>query len=300
MDEVSNQKPSFTQGRSSAARTAFKLVAAVLGSALVGFGLVALSIDWSVPISEALASRAYAGSVASEVILNALPLLETGVVVSAFAIGVVGVSTAIFGLHPSSFITRAKRFRWEMFAAGFALLLVIQVCALITTVGLSAPTNPFIQLPYWPYAVAFCVIALLFSIPAVLGEEVIFRGLILTQTRRSFNVQLLVVVGSAAVFSFAHLQWDYLELSMRFVAGLAYAWSAIRLGGLELAFGAHLAKSASLVWLLGPPGEHRWQDRDYEILVAMVFATSIALVALVEVLARRGAAAQPRALSQGT
>lgn len=287
MNEVGSQKPPSTTRQSSTARTAFKLVATILGSALVGFLLVAVSSDWSVLVSEALAARAEAGSAASEATLNALPLLETGVIVSAFAIGVVGVSTVIFGLRPWSFITLAARFQWGMFAAGFGFVLVIQVCALIATVGISAPTNPFAQIHNWHYAFIFSAIALLFIIPAVLAEEIIFRGW-LNQIKCPVHLQLIVVMASAIVFSFAHLQWDYLTFAMRFVAGLAYGWAVIRLGGLELALGAHLAKNVSLVWLLGLPGEHQWEGRDYEISVAMVFATSIALLALVEMLARRG------------
>lgn len=300
MYEVGNQKPQFAQGRSSAALTAFKVVGAILGSALVGSVIVTVTNDWSVPASEALSTRAWAGSVASIIILDALPLLETGVIVSAFAIGLVGVSAAIFGLHFASFITLARRFRWRMVAAGFCLVLAVQLGALIAIVGLAAPTDPFVQLPNWPYAIAFCVIALLFYVPAVLGEEVLFRGWLMRIIKRPFIVQFMFVMASATVFSFAHLQWDASSFAMRFASGLAYAWSAIRLGGLELAFGAHLAKNASLVWLIGPPGEHRWEGNDYEVSGAIVFATSIALVALVEVLVRRGAAAERRAPSVGS
>ena len=300
MYDIGKQQPRIAQGRSSAALTAFKLVATILGSALVGLVIVAFTSDWSIFASEALATRANTGSVASKVILDALPLLETGVIVCAFAIGVVGVSAAIFGLYPASFITLGTRLRWSMVAAGFCLVLAVQVGGLIATVGLAAPTNPFVQLPDWPYAIAFCVIALLFSIPTVLGEEVIFRGWLMRLVNRPFIVKFLFVLASATVFSSAHLQWEPLPFLVRFASGLSYAWSAIRLGGLELAFGAHLAKNASLVWLIGIPGEHRWEGNDYEASVAMFLTTSIALVALVEVLARRRETAEPRALSRGS
>lgn len=234
-----------------------------------------------------LSEKVEGGSGLVRAVSLAYPILESAAVVFAFGASLLVVGSLVFRRSPRSFITRHPRFKWKWFGAGAALVAGIQLTAFAWTVGLSAPTSPYAQLASTPLVIAFCALALLFYAPAVLGEELLFRGWLVGSGEATRRRQILLAILSAAVFSLAHMQWDSSSMALRLVTGLAYAWSVVRLGGLELALGAHLAKNASLVWLIGLPGEHRWEGRDYEISVAIAIATSIALIALAEVLARR-------------
>ncbi len=57
---------------------------------------------------------------------------------------------------------------------------------------------------------------------------------------------------NAAVFAVAHLEFDPAALTARALAGAAFAWAALRLGGLEFAIGAHVATNLMIAFFQAP------------------------------------------------
>ena len=80
----------------------------------------------------------------------------------------------------------------------------------------------------------------------------VFRGYLLQQTAAfTPNVWLIVAV-NAAMFALAHLEFDPAALAARALAGAAFAWAALRLGGLEFAIGAHVATNLMIALFQAP------------------------------------------------
>jgi membrane protease YdiL (CAAX protease family) len=81
-----------------------------------------------------------------------------------------------------------------------------------------------------------------------IGEEILFRGIILRWLRRSYG-RLLAILGSAVLFSAAHLSLRM--LLPIFLLGLAFGWVADRARSALPTIGAHAAYNA--VPFLFPP-----------------------------------------------
>ncbi|MDF2901137.1 MAG: Abortive infection protein, partial [Phenylobacterium sp.] len=79
-----------------------------------------------------------------------------------------------------------------------------------------------------------------------------FRGYLLQQTAALTKRTWLVIAINAVVFALFHLEFDPVALAARALAGAAFAWAALRLGGLEFAIGAHVATNLMLALIQAP------------------------------------------------
>lgn len=118
--------------------------------------------------------------------------------------------------------------------ANVALSLVIQ--AVMERSGRELPVvqeqlQAALSHPFLGPVVIFSVIVL-----APLGEELLFRGLLLTGLRRSLPFWA-ALVGSAFVFALTHVEW--LAVLVIFPVGLLFGWAYHRHGTLVVPIAAH-------------------------------------------------------------
>jgi membrane protease YdiL (CAAX protease family) len=226
---------------------------------------------------------------------QALPVLQTSLVIAGLALGVLLVAALTHRRPVMSFITTAPRFRWPLFAAGLLLFSLVHGVAVAASALFAAPSGPLLGADPPSEKAVFAAAVLLFYLPTALGEEVLFRGWLTQQVGAYTRNILIVAFVSSVIFAFAHLGFEPLALAGRFVSGAAYAWAALRLGGLEFAIGAHLAKNTTLAWFVGLSGSMGAFD-DRSVLLVNLIAAAI-LIAAVEMLARRPDAALRSSLS---
>jgi membrane protease YdiL (CAAX protease family) len=186
---------------------------------------------------------------------SAIYVLQLGLGLGVMGLAVILAARYVFGRPITTWMTVAPHFRWRLLLGGAALT-VIGVGVLMLVDGLLRPGD--FQLPLFDpnsslalkgfYAVA--VVAGLFV--AATAEEVVFRGYLLQQTAAfTRNVWVLIAVNAVA-FALAHLEFDPGALAARALAGAAFAWAALRLGGLEFAIGAHVATNLMIAFFQAP------------------------------------------------
>ncbi|MFN3512465.1 MAG: lysostaphin resistance A-like protein [Phenylobacterium sp.] len=199
---------------------------------------------------------------------------------AALALAVLICAWAIFRRPLRSWITAAPRFRWPLLAWAAAYT-CIGVAVLMAAEALfrGAPEMPIFQADAGAgLRLAYALAALLGFLVAAAAEEVIFRGYLLQQIRAFVANPWVAVAGSAAVFALFHLEFDPVALIARFLAGAAFAWAVLRLGGLEFAIGAHLGVNLMIALVQAPllpedvPVAGRLEDVALEILLALYIA----------------------------
>lgn len=186
---------------------------------------------------------------------SAVFVLQLGAGLGALALAVMLTARYAFGRPLTTWLTAAPRFRWPLLAWGAGLT---TVAVAVLMVADAVTLNGEFQLPILDPASglslkAFYVAAILVGLfVAAAAEEVVFRGYLLQQTA-AFTRNIWLVVGANAVlFAVAHLEFDTAALTARALAGGAFAWAALRLGGLEFAIGAHLATNLMIALFQAP------------------------------------------------
>ena len=145
-----------------------------------------------------------------------------------------------------SVLTAADRFRWRRFALGFAAFGAVHLSIFAITLGL----DPRIE--FAAPAPGLFLVLLATSLPILFvqttTEEAVARGYLMQALGR-FGLPLpIVLVASSVLFALAHagnpeaLGNPFL-LSGYFAIGLAFAWAAVREGGIELVAGAHFVNN---------------------------------------------------------
>ena len=103
-----------------------------------------------------------------------------------------------------------------------------------------------------------------------------FDGMSETYKRRLW----LVIAINAVVFALFHLEFDPTALAARALAGAAFAWAALRLGGLEFAIGAHVATNLMIAFFQAPmlPDDPEVTGGLDETLIEVLLALYMVLV----------------------
>jgi membrane protease YdiL (CAAX protease family) len=161
----------------------------------------------------------------------------------------------VFARPLTTWLTAAPHFRWSLMLWG-AVLTALAVAVLMAAEAFlrggefELPIfDPSSSLGLKAFYVAAVVVGLLVAATA---EEAVFRGYLLQQTA-AFTRNTWVLIGvNAAVFALAHLEFDPAALTARALAGAAFAWAALRLGGLEFAIGAHVATNLMIAFFQAP------------------------------------------------
>lgn len=186
---------------------------------------------------------------------SAIYVLQLGAGLGSMALAVMLAARYVFGRPMTTWLTAAPQFRWRLMLTGAALT-VMGVAVLMLLDGLvrhgdfDLPIfDPTASLGLKGFYAAAVVIGLFVAATA---EEAVFRGYLLQQTA-AFTRNTWVLIGvNAAVFAVAHLEFDPAALTARALAGAAFAWAALRLGGLEFAIGAHVATNLMIAFFQAP------------------------------------------------
>ncbi len=189
-----------------------------------------------------------------------------------------------------SFLTAAPRFRWRQIGLGLVVFLPIVGLA----IGLTNMLDPHPPTPplFTPGASAsarliYFAAALVFLYLAALSEEMLFRGWALQRTSAFTKNIPIVLAVNGVLFSLAHFDPDLGAFVIRVVMGAGWAWIVLRLAGVELAAGAHLANNLAIclfnrpVVLTPPP------KQPFDIVSVGVELASIALLVIAVELALR-------------
>ena len=220
---------------------------------------------------------------------SAIYVLQLGIGLGAMGLAVLLAARYVFGRPIATWLTAAPRFRWRLLLVGAALT-VVGVGVLMAA---DLVLNPHeFQMPIFDPGAglglkAFYALAVVAGLlVAATAEEAVFRGYLLQQTAAfTHNVWVLIVVNAAA-FALAHLEFDPGAMAARALAGAAFAWAALRLGGLEFAIGAHVATNLMIAFFQAPmlPDDPEVTGGLDETLIEVLLA--FYMVAVVE-LARR-------------
>lgn len=189
-----------------------------------------------------------------------------------------------------SFLTIAPRFRWRHALAGLAIFLpVVAVEIGIALLGSGEQsTSPLLTPGPLTGKLLYAGAAVVFLWFAALAEEIIFRGWLLQQTGALTRSLVAVLAVNAVVFSFAHFDPSLGAFITRCALGAGWAWIVLRLGGIELAAGAHFANNLGIALLAQPVLMTAPKPEPFDALsVALQVGTVAALVAGVEWWTRR-------------
>ena len=220
---------------------------------------------------------------------SALYVLQLALGLGSLAAGVVLAARVIFGRPVATWVTAAPRFRKSLLAAGAvatlpAVGLLMAIDALVLGGDLQLPILDPAGLDLKLGYICAVTVGLLVAAAA---EEVVFRGYVLQQTA-AFTRNVWLIVGlNGVLFALLHLEFDPSALAARTLAGAAFAWAALRLGGLEFAIGAHLATNLMLALFQAPmlPEDPAATGGMDEVLSEVALAAYT--VWIVEVLRRR-------------
>ena len=190
-----------------------------------------------------------------------------------------------------SFLTAAPSFRWRELGLGLALFLPIVLAAILYSNRLDPPAAPpplltpgatlTGRLIYFGAAVICLYLA-------ALSEEMVFRGWALQRTGAFTRNVPVVLVVNGVLFSLAHFDPDVGAFLIRAVMGAGWAWVVLRLAGVELAAGAHLANNLAICLFSRPVVFTPPKAEPVDLASVGVELASIALlVALVELALRR-------------
>ncbi|HEY1562661.1 MAG TPA: CPBP family intramembrane glutamic endopeptidase [Caulobacteraceae bacterium] len=156
------------------------------------------------------------------------------------------------------YVTAAPRVRWRLLVLGLGLSFAVIAPLLIATeIGApsASPAPVTILSPDLARRAVFVIGALLL-VPSAAAEELMFRGWLMHQIAAFTRSPGLLIFGTAIAFSAAHLDFAPDAFLARAVMGAGFAYMALRLGGLELAVGAHAANNILFILFVAPFGLH--------------------------------------------
>lgn len=165
-----------------------------------------------------------------------------------------------------TFLAPARPFRLRLVLAGFVLFGALVLVSfglerLLTGEPMEAPVfDP-------DYAASSRLIyagaGALFLLLAAAAEEIVFRGVLLQLTGSFTRNAAVLVIVNGLLFSALHLDPSPGAFAARAVSGAVWAWTVLRLAGLEFALGAHFANNLLLSLLVEPFSEGAEVGRDY-------------------------------------
>lgn len=206
----------------------------------------------------------------------------------AASLAVLLVLALIMGRRPLTWISGAGRPRWRMLLLGLvgaALALAPFDWAarglpeLAAVPPLAQPSSAAVKGGY--------VLACVLGLGAwALFEELLFRGWLLQQFAALTRNLVVVLAAQALVFTLFHAQSDLGANIGHAVFGLVLGYAALRLGGLEFAVGAHAANNLLIALFLETVLEGQAAPASNWAASALDVAGSLAILAVVEIVAR--------------
>jgi membrane protease YdiL (CAAX protease family) len=283
--------------RALAALALFLFLAAV-GTLIAGIASPAVAVLFvhlgggEVTFGEAIAWMSTLGSIETHDLREELMLLAVlGAIFTAWTAALI---VALKVTHPHQpvkrWITSAPKFRWRLFLAGAALFGIVMAGALVLTM-LTAPGT--LAAPIFDVSqdvqmrVAYAGVLFIVLPVAAAFEEILCRGWLVQQTAAWTRNIFVILVLNAVIFSALHLDPDPGRNLSRMVVGVAFAWGALRLGGLEFSIGAHAVNNLMIALFastLGKATEVAQASALGDVITDL--CTTAAMVAAIELAAR--------------
>ncbi|MBW3558978.1 MAG: CPBP family intramembrane metalloprotease [Proteobacteria bacterium] len=203
----------------------------------------------------------------------------------AVAMAVLYAARLAFRRPARTFIAPTRPFRLRVLLLGFVLFGSLATLAVLLEAGFTGePLSPPVLDARYPldHRLLYAGGAVVFLLIAALAEEIVCRGVLLQLTAgftRRLPVLLLV---NGAVFSALHFDPAPDAFVARAASGAVWAWTALRLAGIDFAVGAHLANNLVLSLLVKPISEGVQTGREMPpSVLALDLGLSLALVAAV-------------------
>ena len=183
-----------------------------------------------------------------------LQLVLAASVNGAFALGFVAVAALVAGHPLYNYVTAARNIRWRLVIAGLLMgsVLLAPLVAIDRFWGDDAGPVPLLAIGRGGLDTLVYAAAALLLLPAAAAEEILFRGWLLRLFASVTREPLTLIIGTALLFSALHFDFAPDDFLMRAIMGAGFAYMTLRLGGIELATGAHAANNILLVLFVEP------------------------------------------------
>lgn len=172
----------------------------------------------------------------------------------AFPLAFVSLAAVMTNRPFQHYVTAALRVRWRLLVLGLFLSFVVIAPLLIAARLGAAPGGPPPVFSLTPDLErrALYVVAALLLVPSAAAEELMFRGWLMRQVAAFTKSPSALIFATALAFSAAHLDFTPDAFLARVLMGAGFAYMALRLGGLELAVGAHAANNILFILFVAP------------------------------------------------
>ena len=171
-----------------------------------------------------------------------------------FLIAFVATAAALSGKALIRYVTAARAVRWRLLLLGIALaaLAIAPAAAADRLSDPSAGMMPLLASATTLWGRGLYLASSLLLIPAAFAEELFFRGWLMRYLASLTQNPLVLMGATALIFSALHLDFSPNGFLTRAVMGFGLAYMTLRLGGIELAAGAHAANNLVIVIFLQP------------------------------------------------
>ncbi|MGV3580538.1 CPBP family intramembrane glutamic endopeptidase [Brevundimonas sp.] len=205
-------------------------------------------------------------------------VLVLGGILFALALAILAAATVAYGRPSADFLWPGRRFNpWDL-GVGFLTMACIGVILFpvyLWTGSEWAPPLFGAMYAEWTRPL-YLVATTLGLLVAAAGEEIACRGVLLRLTSQISRHPLVLCLVNGVLFSALHMDPDPVAFVARALSGAIWTWSAIRLGGLEFAIGAHLANNLMITLFWQPlsameiGAESHWTALAPELFTAAV------------------------------
>ncbi len=223
----------------------------------------------------------------SSLTCSSLTMMQGAIWFAAATVAVLLALGLLMGRAPRSWI---GDFNWRLALLGLAggALVIAPFDIAAVTIGQTAAPVPFALPDAMAIKIAYAVACLAFLPVWAFFEEVLFRGWLLQQFAALTRNLGVVLLADGALFALSHGDLEPGAMAARAVFGIVLAWSAIRLGGIAFAVGAHAANNLLIALFIEPLlNDVDIASRTPPLQSALDIAGSLALLVLVEIVARR-------------
>jgi membrane protease YdiL (CAAX protease family) len=156
------------------------------------------------------------------------------------------------------YVTAAPHVRWRLLVVGMGLAALATAPLVIAERLLTGGSDPIPVLAISPMLgdrLLYLASSLLL-IPAAAAEELLFRGWLVRQVGTLLRRPVMLISVSGLLFSAAHFDFAPDAFLLRAVMGGSFAYMTLRLGGIELACGAHAVNNMMILLFLAPLSLH--------------------------------------------
>lgn len=226
---------------------------------------------------------------------ESLQTLVFGVMFGLVALSFLAAAALTWRVPLKDFLWPGRSFDPKLFGIGLLVMTAISAIWIPFSLATGSEWRPPVFDPYyvWHTRILYVVAMAVGLLVAAAAEEVAFRGVLLRVSGLITRRAVVLCLINGLLFSAFHLDPDPVSFIQRTLAGMGWAWAALRLGGLEFAIGSHFANNLfiALIW---SPVSTASQVVEVPWFVAIPELVSTAIVVIVvEVLARRRAKFPP-------